>query len=296
MNPDSYISSFKQIASDTYSFLSNGNSLIYPGLPNEYTQYSNIKEYMKYFDPNTVSNEMNWFNSHGLRSDEFSPEHDGLHVVYAGCSFTFGEAMPVSHTWPKRLHNLLSNNIKLSGFYNIGFPGASITQVVNQIIAYSKEFAIPDVLFVNLPDIGRERLVQDSPFDKKTPYSTIHEIPSDRLAVDNIRHGINALVFFASSLGVKLFVGSWASSHERDISLRDKFGDPLAILRTQMVQFNEDVDFLIQKFPETVIIEEDAGRKDLLARGLDGGHPGTLIHMEYADIFYKAFMEDRYVV
>lgn len=95
-------------------------------------------------------------NSYGLRSDEFSTSHKGAHVLFAGCSQTFGVGTRLEDLWAYRLYNKMSETKKTSGFFNISVPGASITQIIYQIFYYFKKFGYPDYLFVNFPDFNRE--------------------------------------------------------------------------------------------------------------------------------------------
>ena len=48
-------------------------------------------------------------NSNGFRSDHFKKlDTSNINILFAGCSFTFGEGLPEEYTWPR----LLENNIK----------------------------------------------------------------------------------------------------------------------------------------------------------------------------------------
>lgn len=94
-------------------------------------------------------------NSSGLRSDEFKSDHEGLHVLFAGCSNTFGDGMFLEHLWSHKLYRMIDQASQTSGYFNIGFPGADPLQIFSQIILYIEKFGNPDVIFINIPDTPR---------------------------------------------------------------------------------------------------------------------------------------------
>lgn len=96
-------------------------------------------------------------NSSGLRSDEFTDNHDGLHVLFAGCSVTFGDGMPDDLIWPSLVYSRLSDTHKMSGFYNVAFNGANHIQIIHQVYKYIGLYGNPDIILINLPDINRIR-------------------------------------------------------------------------------------------------------------------------------------------
>ncbi len=94
-------------------------------------------------------------NSNNFRSDEFKKEHDGKHILFSGCSISYGTSLYVNETWTHLLYNKIKEKEKVSGYYNISIPGSSIFSNVINIFKYIKNYSKPDVIFVNLPDIFR---------------------------------------------------------------------------------------------------------------------------------------------
>lgn len=139
------------------------NELGIPGNPFGIYQTQTIGEYsfyvtLQYLDQLGISvSDFYKINSYGFRSEEFSSEHDGKHVLFAGCSVTFGDSMFIENSWAKLLYNKLSETNNLSGYYNIGMPSASIQDVASLLGTYVESIAIPDVVFINLPAIIRDR-------------------------------------------------------------------------------------------------------------------------------------------
>lgn len=94
-------------------------------------------------------------NSHGFRSDEFTEKHEGKHVLFIGCSVTFGTGLPIEKTWSKILYNKLSKNNKLSGYFNLSFPGAASTEIIFNAVKYIQKFGAPEEIYFMVPEIMR---------------------------------------------------------------------------------------------------------------------------------------------
>ena len=95
-------------------------------------------------------------NSHGLRSDEFITNHDGKHILFAGCSNTFGLGNFLEDVWSYKVYKEIEKNEKVSGYFNIGSPGATISEISYQIFVYCKDYGYPDTVFINLPFLSFE--------------------------------------------------------------------------------------------------------------------------------------------
>ena len=96
-------------------------------------------------------------NSNGFRCDEFIDKykHDGLHLLFAGCSVTWGDALHTKDLWARRVYEAISKKHKTSGYFNIGFPGMSIIQEIFWINKYCKKYGNPDFIFFLMPNPGR---------------------------------------------------------------------------------------------------------------------------------------------
>lgn len=108
----------------------------------------------KFKDRNAWINK-NEINKNFYRSDEFKSQHDGLHVVFTGCSYTFGTGLYLEETWSHILYSNLNNIVQCSGYYNLAIPGTSIENQIFELFKYFKEYGNPDVIFFNIPDISR---------------------------------------------------------------------------------------------------------------------------------------------
>jgi len=94
-------------------------------------------------------------NNFGHRSDDFKKEHDGKHLLFAGCSETFGFGSNIEHNWSKLVYNKISEEEKVSGFYRLSFPGGSWQIILNNVVGYIEKFGAPDSLYILMPNLER---------------------------------------------------------------------------------------------------------------------------------------------
>jgi hypothetical protein len=95
------------------------------------------------------------YNSAGLRSDEFTNNHSGTHVLFAGCSETEGLGNKLENIWANQLYKKIINEEPCSGFFNVGVRAVGISAINRQIISYMQQYGKPNNLFVNYPDFYR---------------------------------------------------------------------------------------------------------------------------------------------
>lgn len=94
-------------------------------------------------------------NSFGFRSDEFKKDHQGKHILFAGCSNTWGSGLELHETWHHFVLEELKKEELISGYYNVAINGGSIQFEIIQIFKYMKVFGNPDVIFFNMPNVIR---------------------------------------------------------------------------------------------------------------------------------------------
>jgi hypothetical protein len=95
-------------------------------------------------------------NSDHFRSDEFIKKHKNKHILFAGCSNTFGEGVEYEKTWAYRLYKEISKEEELSGYFNLGASGASIFETLVNVQRYIRKYSMPDVIFLLFPEIERD--------------------------------------------------------------------------------------------------------------------------------------------
>ena len=53
-------------------------------------------------------------NSKNFRCEEFESNHEGEHLLFSGCSTTFGIGLEEDEVWSKKLYNRIKDNNKVS--------------------------------------------------------------------------------------------------------------------------------------------------------------------------------------
>lgn len=235
-----------------------------------------INKELKKFDLDI--HDMYSMNKSGLRSDNFVSKHEGLHILFAGCSITFGSGMFEEYTWARKTYNLISDEAKTSGYYNIGIPGGNHTQIYNQIFKYFDLYGNPDYLFINWPDLKRQI-----------------EFGVGKSALPIVIYTLEkALEDYCLKSGIELISFSWDERCCSDFGIKDEKNpddvmynfadDPRSRFGNKFYRWNKDDRFAhMMKFSN-----ENAGDKysHYFLRAFDIVHPGIAEHDFYATVAY----------
>lgn len=95
------------------------------------------------------------YNNEYFRCDDFTDEHSGTHILFAGCSQTEGMGAPLETTWAKLLYNDLKDNNIIDGYFNIARAGFGWQKIISNFLIYEKRYGTPEYLFILLPDVSR---------------------------------------------------------------------------------------------------------------------------------------------
>lgn len=259
--------------SENKRFLPQSHNLFPASLP-VYASYV-VKKYCDQFGLDFK--EMFKLNSDNLRSDEFKKEHEGKHILFAGCSITFGDGLPVKYTWPHIVYSTIAQQEKLSGFYNVGRPGASNIWILMQIMKYIELYGIPETIFINFPDPERE--IADSEETKR-----IHIIPVI------LYRFINHVV---TSNGGRIISVSWDARANIDYD-----GDLELPTHDARGWFDNFYQYSMKnRFEHTFnFYEKHRHSEDVILRNfsvtaMDDSHPGAGEHDFFATIALDAYYE-----
>jgi hypothetical protein len=250
--------------------------------------------------PVTYRYNMNWY-----RSDTFKKDHDGLHVLFAGCSNTEGVGQDIEKTWSYLLYTELSKDYKLSGYFNIGKGGYGWQKIISATMNYINEYGKPDVLFINHPNLIRDYYWVPSQnswiFTQKLPYEKAHagkknwnnvrendqyeEIDFYRWpTLDDIRNYFPgwAVAWFTfleycRAMGIKVLWTTWDYQEGTNIKNMDIFKG------TFFENQNIYPQWIEEKRPGGKVIDGDLNARD--------GHPGYLVHLKWTEEFIKAIKE-----
>ena len=137
--------------------------IIIPALHYLYGDYTinNFKQFPGSYIENGILYE---YNSDGHRCDEFTKVHDGKHVLFAGCSETFGVSSTAETTWPYFLHQKINEKEKTSGFFRLGYPGGGFQLILKGVMNYINLYGKPDELFILFPHLERRVEFDDNVF------------------------------------------------------------------------------------------------------------------------------------
>ena len=90
------------------------------------------------------------FNGSGLRSIELCTVPDRINILVSGCSHTMGIGLPLEHTWPEQLSQLIPGSV----VHNVAQGGASGDYVARSIFV-ACQIIRADLIFVLWPEKSR---------------------------------------------------------------------------------------------------------------------------------------------
>jgi hypothetical protein len=208
-------------------------------------------------------------NNYGHRSDDFTDKHSGMHVLFAGCSVTFGEAIPYKTNWSGRLYDKLSKENVMDKYFSLGFLNGINSNIVYNILLYCEKFGNPEAIFCVFSDAIRKLEYRDNKF-------IIEYAPDDRHTnlgrLDSIK-SITFLEKYCEASGIKLIWGTW--------SLKD-------------AKFYSNLNFKDFLFFDDVSVVMKANNKEekfdpFYSMGRDKSHPGLLYSDGLANLFFEKF-------
>jgi len=238
-------------------------------------------------------------NKHGLRCDEFSTEHDGIHILFAGCSNTYGLGTDIENIWTTQIYNKIKQTHSVSGYNNVGINAGSIIEIIFHVFRYIEKFGNPDVIFMLLPERDR---------DDEFFFDDHDAIYSDTFNL-SIYH---ALDLYCRSNGISLISSTWVSNYT---NLWDSFssfakykGDtPEKILQGPKIRNEKTMfDDYLKRFKSFRGFDKKQTIADLYEYSTDnpndpnmytakdrGRHFGNAFHYAWANQLYERFVNEK---
>jgi hypothetical protein len=235
-------------------------------------------------------------NKQGYRSDEFKKDHDGKHILFNGCSVTYGQGLYTKETWSYLLHQLIAKDEKVSGYYNIGTPGKSIFDIVASTFKYMDSYGNPDIIFLDLPDLNRFYALNsdnsdefDKPMGPQELFYALNE---------NYRHSLvkreSTVSMFVHTLAIYtyqylMFLEVYCKSHNIELYIFSYVRGTDAFLELcNLDNYYSTTDQEGLAKIEQEVFEYSNSHKDdkftMVAR--DGRHYGTGFHYVWANMLY----------
>jgi len=246
-------------------------------LPNSVFEYTFGEEIRKnsFIDKPELNNFNYKLNNYGHRSDDFKINHSGKHVLFAGCSTTFGEALPYMQNWSGKLYKKLSLKYKLDNYFCLGFLNGFTSHIIYNIMLYCEEFGSPEIIFCLFPESERTAKYKDKNlviyYEKTKEYKTIGQLDCFK--------SILFLEKYCELKNIKLLWTTW---------------DNEDLLFYKNKKFN---NFLFVEPSDIKLMSNNKNEKNdpFYNIGRDNAHPGLWYSDGLANIFLKE-MESRYVL
>jgi hypothetical protein len=232
------------------------------------------------------------------RCDDLKNIHEGKHVLFMGDSFAAGDGLEMEDTWCYKVYNKMLKNESLSGYFNIGISGSSISESIDQFFKYCYLYGNPEVVFFITTELHRElRMVKQEMVDEFISKMYI------------------ALEQYCRSNNIELYSFSWIKPIDEILPSPERYlwnnGQGEIFIRPLWTEqskyphggkFNQDLlkkfetfydytsDQMIEKVFEFDIISKTP-EKSLWAN--DKCHPGTSFHEFYADFILDKYNANR---
>ena len=183
----------------------------------------NAKNFEELFEKTHYWDDSIATNSLGYRSEPFTNKHEGLHVLFSGCSNTVGEGLFFQETWAQKVFSEITKTSATSGFYNLSLGGIGFVTIIANIFKYFRQYGNPDVIFINLPD-----LLRFYSYDRKTNqyfYSSKieHDFNNMEKELQNSTYSLKLLLYhyymmletYCAANNIKLISFTW-DTEKRD--------------------------------------------------------------------------------
>jgi hypothetical protein len=231
-------------------------------------------------------------NSYGYRSKPFTDKHEGLHILFSGCSNTVGEGLFFNETWAYKVFSEISKTSPTSGFYNLSLGGIGFVTIIANIFKYFRKYGNPDAIFINLPD-----LLRFYSYDKKTNqyfYSSKieHDFNNMEKELQNSTYSLKLLLYhyymmletYCTSNKIKLISFTW-DTEKRDgapstAELFEEFGFK-SFMRIDQDELVEHINDYILSHPE---------EKEFAIFSRDSQHSGIAINNFWSKKAFQKYL------
>lgn len=145
------------------------------GLDNEKAYRDNIRSPIASNHVSFSSTDFSYtYNSHGYRCPEF--DKTDIDVLYAGCSFTEGEGLPLEYVWTSQLNSMIETEYGVNpGLVSVARGGLSPSGITRRIYGAFEDLKLrPKLVLVLFPSIFRDEFTIKN-FDK---YYAFDYVPS----------------------------------------------------------------------------------------------------------------------
>jgi hypothetical protein len=229
-------------------------------------------------------------NKNFYRCDNFKKEHNGKHILFSGCSVTYGTGLLLEEVWSKLLYEKIKSKSDCSGFFNLAIPGSSIPNQIIEIFKYCKEYGNPDYIFFNMPDKFRFYSIS----------KTTHDIVDSLYGSESLElvQLISYQYYFmldqyCRSNNIKLYSFTWSYPNTFFPNDKTKWKDK-RYTENKFKLFNTYYDISQDDlFAYIVKYKKDNKNDKYYELARDDDHFGTAYHQYWSDFFYKLYLQDN---
>jgi hypothetical protein len=217
-------------------------------------------------------------NSKNYRCDEFSDNHDGLHMLFSGCSVTYGTGLLENEVWSKKLYSKIKKEKKVSGYFNLAIPSSNIFEIVINIFRYISEFGKPDAIFVCWPSIRRYG-IKSNRLKKEICYGVYANNFTDDFYTTAKLHSFHYILMleeYCKTNNIKLYTFSYDQKFFMEVKLGRVF-----------MHKNQDLVDSVAK------ICSDSTKKDYLLKARDNSHYGEAYHTYWSYFCYSLYKKEK---
>ncbi len=221
-------------------------------------------------------------NNYGHRSDDFEIlDKNKTNILFAGCSITFGDALPHQYRWSEFLYKDLEFENK-GPYQSLGFLGGGADKIVVNIMKYCVKFGNPDIIFILYSDFSRQtKYVKESKqfrsmieIDYSTnPISLESEEQAHQLFIQTQNY-IRILEMYCKMNNITLITSSWDSTTNEALSKLD--------LLNYYPMYNMDASGVETDW----VPKED---KKFLIKARDGHHDGIINNILMKEFFLRTY-------
>jgi hypothetical protein len=237
-------------------------------------------------------------NSYSYRSDEFIKSHKAKHLLFNGCSQTFGEGLDLEDTWSKIVYNYVDNKVSCSGYFNIAFGGNNNFSIIKNTINYINEYGKPDIIVLNLTECWRGYGVLNKkkfPDEKILNYTQLQENVKNKNIMESMSmYCFDIIKLFAEyckTNNIKLIMFSWAYYEPlKSFSLRDE----LTIFGNSLLTNLKEYILITNKEVENYLLANSLknNNNDLFIQAEDNIHAGQGENLYWAHKVLERIFDD----
>lgn len=236
-------------------------------------------------------------NEHFFRSESFGKlDPSFINIVVAGCSWTFGQGVPLEHTWHaiigRHIENKLGKPVKV---HNLGIMGGSSHLAIKNVISFIELYGKPDYVLFAFPGWYRDiRFSKGGDFAMNV--ATAMPMNRNKEQQEIVKDFINSFdeissknAFFSQVHLVELYMNAakidmrWIMTSLNGESLADRFG-----FSNHVVINHKFVPHTAVRSPVSDLdVHPNVDNLDYWQLAKDGFHPGVAWHDDAARTIFK---------